>query len=98
MSWHYLYLVFMVHGLVGCGCMALLGLAALAKHLLVLNRRGLLGCLQLVRLLHDKLVQTFIVGYISMSRSSHIMIVIIMPSTFLLRLLGSTIHYGLLLL
>ena len=74
--------------------MALLGLTALAKHLLVLNRRGL-GCLELVRLLHDKLVQTFIVRYISMS--SHI-VIIIMPSTFLLRLLGSTIHYGLLLL
>ena len=85
----------MVHGLVGCGCMALLGLAALAKHLLVLNRRGL-GCLELVRLLHDELVQTFIVGYISMS--SRNIVIIVMPSTFLLRLLGSTIHYGLLLL
>ena len=84
----------MVRDLVGCGCMALLGLTALAKHLLVLNRRGL-GCLELVRLLHDELVQTFIVGYISMSSRN---IVSIMPSTFLLRLLGSTIHNGLLLL
>ena len=66
--------------------MALLRLAALAKHLLILDRRRL-RCLELVRLLHDKLVQTFIVRDVSGSCRN-----VIMPSTFLLRLLGCISH------